>query len=38
MLVLPARGTHAVRLITANLNDQTLALEPGEGVEYQRFS
>jgi thiamine biosynthesis lipoprotein len=33
ILVLPGRASGSVRLVTANLDDQTLAIEPTEGVE-----
>ena len=33
MLVVPGKASGAVRVLTANLDEQTLSIEPGEGVE-----
>jgi thiamine biosynthesis lipoprotein len=33
ILVVPGKAAGAVRLLTANLDDETVSIEPGEGVE-----
>ena len=34
MLVIPSRDSHAVRVLTANMNQSVLSIEPAEGIEY----